>query len=118
MPGESGEWKIPVKYFFLSDGWSVGRVWEVGGLWSAQRPPEIRRLELCLQERGERLCLYCAEEAILMLEVHPPSSDRHNNIGQVTLKRLMSAEQAIERLAAATPLFPPLAAIPVGAAIA
>lgn len=109
-----------MKYFFLSEGWTVGRVWEVGGLWSAHRPPEIRRLELCLEERGERLYLFCAEEAILMVEVHPPvadGDDDRDNIGQVVLKRLMSADRAIDRLAAATPMIPSMPAIPVGAAV-
>lgn len=90
-----------MKYFFLSDGWSVGRVWELGGLWSASREPEISRLGLCLVEGGETLWLYRAEEAVLMLEVRPPAVGTDGAIGQVVLKRLIDADRALEILAAA-----------------
>ncbi|MDA0674251.1 MAG: hypothetical protein O3C67_11170 [Cyanobacteria bacterium] len=89
-----------MKYFFLSDGWVTGRIWEFGGLWdetSWQRKPQIHRLDLCIQDHGERLWLYQVEEAVLMVEVRPQGvSDRP--IGQVVLKRLMTAEQAIQLL--------------------
>ncbi len=94
-----------MKYFFLSDGWTIGRVWELSGLWSEsvwRRKPQIEQVELFIWENGEKLCLYRVEEAVLMLEVKP--SDRiqleaeGKNIGQVVLKRLITADQAIERL--------------------
>ncbi|NET52056.1 MAG: hypothetical protein F6K09_26200 [Merismopedia sp. SIO2A8] len=94
-----------MKYFFLLDGWTIGRVWEFGGLWNEvawQRPPEIERTNLQIIENGEPLWLYRVEEAVLMVEVLPdanhPSQPDPQNIGQVVLKRLISAEQAIERL--------------------
>lgn len=90
-----------MKYFFLSEGWSVGRVWELGGLWSAAREPDICRLELFLEEEGERLWLYRAEEAVLMLEVQPPATEAGGGIGQVVLKRLIDADRALALLAAA-----------------
>ena len=96
-----------MKYFFLSDGWTVGRIWEFGGLWNEsvwRRPPQIGRLDLCIVEKNEKLWLYEVEEAVLMVEVKPeasfvPPSQNASNIGQVVLKRLISAEQAIARLA-------------------
>lgn len=93
----------PVKYFFLSDGWTVGRVWEFGGLWNAnawRRSPQIQRLSICLVEQDEKLWLYQVEDAVLMLEVKPEASDERESrpFSQVVLKRLISAEQAIERL--------------------
>jgi hypothetical protein len=97
--------KRSVKYFFLSDGWAVGRVWELGGLWNQaawRREPEISQLDLCIWENGEKLWLYRVEEAVLMVEVKPTDPaqlDRvSQNIGQVVLKRLISADQAIDRL--------------------
>jgi hypothetical protein len=89
-----------VKYFFLSDGWVTGRVWEFGGLWdemSWQRRPHLRRLDLCIQENEEKLWLYQVEDAVLMVEVRPQDS-RDRPIGQVVLKRLITAEQAIQHL--------------------
>ena len=101
-----------MKYFFLSEGWHVGRVWEFGGLWneaSWRRRPEIRQLNLCISENGERLWLYAAEDAVLMLEVRPgdPSVTTPNNrtIGQVVLKRLMTPDQAIALLASAEAIY-------------
>lgn len=96
-----------VKYFFLSDGWIVGRIWEFGGLWNEhvwRRPPQIGRLDLCIVEKNEKLWLYQVEESVLMVEVKPearfvPQPQNASNIGQVVLKRLISAEQAIARLA-------------------
>lgn len=94
-----------MKYFFLSDGWVVGRVWEFGGLWDEfawRRKPQIARTNLCIMEQGEKLWLYQVEDAVLMLEVRPTSTVADNpatrNIGQVVLKRLITAEQAIELL--------------------
>lgn len=95
-----------MKYFFLSDGWTFARVWEFGGLWNEnvwQRKPEIRNLNIGIVEQGETLWLYRAEEAVLMIEVRPTDSVSGNarSIGQVVLKRLISADRAIERLATA-----------------
>ncbi|GAC1461843.1 MAG: hypothetical protein NVSMB70_08230 [Chamaesiphon sp.] len=96
-----------MKYFFLADGWTVGRVWEFGGLWNEnawRRKPEIVRLNICLWEQGEKLCLYRVEEAVLMVEVKPidnTSAESVKTIGQVVLKRLIDAEQVIERLTTA-----------------
>ncbi|HEY9624472.1 MAG TPA: hypothetical protein V6C78_29215 [Crinalium sp.] len=93
-----------MKYFFLSDGWIVGRIWEFGGIWNElawRRKPDIERLNLCIQERGETLWLYRVEDAVLMVEVKPSlpnSDDPSQTIGQVVLKRLISAEQVIELL--------------------
>lgn len=100
-----------MKYFFLSDGWDVGRVWEFGGLWSEatwRRNPEIQRLSLSVWEHGEKLWLYRVEDAVIMVEVRPGkvvSADNQRGdhksisstpIGKVVLKRLITAEQAIE----------------------
>ncbi len=94
-----------MKYFFLSDGWTIGRVWEFGGLWNEvawRRRPDIHRLNLFLQEKGEKLWLYSVEDAVLMVEVKPDvmgdRSASSSPIGQVVLKRLISAEQVIELL--------------------
>lgn len=102
--------RTEVKYFFLSDGWVVGRVWEFGGQWNVnawRREPEIVRINLCIVEQGEKLWLYRVEDAVLMIEVKPTpdaSANSAKTIGQVVLKRLISAEQAIERLATAQTL--------------
>lgn len=93
-----------MKYFFLSEGWSIGRVWELGGLWNElawRRKPEIERLNLCILEQNEKLWLYRVEEIVLMVEVKPDSSSDSSPIGQVVLKRLITAEQAIDLLCAA-----------------
>ena len=97
-----------MKYFFLSDGWTIGRVWELGGLWNEtawRRKPEISPIDLCVWEQGEKLRLYRVEEAVLMVEVKPTepvqASAATQAIGQVVLKRLITADQAIERLCAA-----------------
>jgi hypothetical protein len=92
-----------VKYFFLSDGWTVGRVWEFGGLWNEgiwRRKPEIQRLEIFILEQGEKLSLYRVEDAVLMVEVMPIAStdESPRNIGQVVLKRLISADEALDLL--------------------
>ena len=102
-----------VKYFFLSDGWSIGRVWEFGGLWNVhawRREPEIQKMNLCIIEQGEKMWLYRVEEAVLMVEVKPgpdTPSDSAKSIGQVVLKRLITAEQALERLATVQAWFNP-----------
>jgi hypothetical protein len=90
-----------VKYFFLSEGWNVGRVWEFGGLWNEgtwRRKPVINRLNLHIAEDNDRLWLYEVEEEVLMLEVKPATENSDNTIGQVVLKRLITAEQVIDRL--------------------
>lgn len=92
-----------VKYFFLSDGWTYGRVWEFGGLWdraSWRRKPEIKRLNCGIVQQEETLWLYEVEDAVLMVEVQPLSNpeDVNSSIGQVVLKRLITAEQVIEML--------------------
>ena len=96
-----------MKYFFLSDGWGTGRIWEFGGLWNEatwQRKPHIQRLNLCIQENGEILWLYQVEEAVLMVEVKPQGGgDRA--IGQVVLKRLITGDQAIQHLSTAEAVF-------------
>lgn len=61
------------------------------------------------------MCLHCTEDAVLMLEVQPPANGQ-GNIGQVVLKRLMSADQALEHLADAMPILPSLP-VPVGVAV-
>jgi len=89
-----------VKYFFLSEGWKTGRVWEFGGLWDEfawQRKPHLQKMAISIVENGEALWLYQVEEAVLMVEVRP-IAQASRAIGQVVLKRLMSAEQVIERL--------------------
>jgi hypothetical protein len=88
-----------VKYFFLSDGWSVGRVWELGGLWNEtawRRKPQIDRLNISIWENGEKLWLYRVEDEILMVEVKPTAIVESSSIGQVVLKRLITADQAID----------------------
>ena len=91
---------MAVKYFFLSEGWTTGRVWEFGGLWKIaawQRPPHLQRCPLKIEEQGEALWLYQVEDAVLMVEVKP-ESEPSQPIGQVVLKRLITAEQVIEHL--------------------
>jgi len=102
-----------VKYFFLSDGWVIGRIWELGGLWNEiawRRKPEIRQLDLCIWENGEKLWLYRVEDAVLMVEVKPTVEVQlertAQSIGQVVLKRLISADQAIDLLCAAEVMHP------------
>jgi hypothetical protein len=94
-----------VKYFFLSAGWTIGRVWEFGGLWDHagtwRRPPKISRLNLGIIEGEQLLWLYEVENNVIMLEVAPANeaiADTVPTIGQVVLKRLISAEQVLEIL--------------------
>jgi hypothetical protein len=92
-----------VKYFFLSEGWTTGRIWEFGGLWDEfawQRKPHLKKMPLCIVENGETLWLFQVEEAVLMVEVRP-ISESAKAIGQVVLKRLITAEQVVEHLCAA-----------------
>ncbi|MEB3164734.1 MAG: hypothetical protein VKK80_16010 [Prochlorothrix sp.] len=112
-----------MKYFFLTQGWTVGRVWEFGGLWNElvwRRSPQIERLNLALVEpcgdRGapselEYLWLYGVEEAVLMVEVKPPivtpaalaaQLPAPTAIGRVILKELITADQVLDRLQTAS----------------
>ncbi len=94
-----------MKYFFLSEGWAIGRVWASDGQWQItawRRQPDIQRLNICIVENNELLWLYRVEAAVLTVEVKPMTSDIANQvIGQVVLKRLISAEEVIERLSTA-----------------
>jgi hypothetical protein len=97
-------WRNVVKYFFLADGWTIGRVWELGGLWNEaawRRKPWIERTALAMNEQQQRLWLYRVEESVLMVEVKPSEAvaNATHVIGQVVLKRLMTADQAIDLLA-------------------
>lgn len=98
-----------MKYFFLSEGWTYNRVWEFGGLWdqfSWGRKPQIQRLNCGILQQGEILWLYEVEDAVLMVEVILQNRDQTDNtIGQVVLKRLISAEQVIEMMASSESLF-------------
>lgn len=90
-----------MKYFFLADGWSYKRIWEFGGIWNEatwRRKPEIKRLNFGILQQGETLWLYQVEDAVLMVEVTPNDTQVNSNIGQVVLKRLISAEEALEIL--------------------
>jgi hypothetical protein len=84
----------------------------MGGLWNEvawRRKPDIRRMNLCIAEKGEKLWLYRVEDEVLMVEVKPEdkSSGDTSAIGQVVLKRLISADQAIDLLCAAEAFFEP-----------
>lgn len=88
-----------MKYFFLAEGWIYGRVWEFGGLWNQaewMRSPEITKLDCAIFQQGETLWLYQVEDAVIMVEVQPKNLETQMTIGQVVLKRLITAEQAIE----------------------
>lgn len=92
-----------MKYFFLAEGWTYDRVWEFGGLWNKAiwgRSPEITKLNCAIWQQSEILWLYQVEDAVIMIEVKPESIEieTKSNIGQVVLKRLISAEQVIEIL--------------------
>jgi hypothetical protein len=94
-----------MKYFFLAEGWKVGRVWASDRLWQVtawRRQPDIGQINICLVEKDELLWLYRVEDAVITVEVKPIAPELANQvIGQVVLKRLMNAEQVIERLAKA-----------------
>ncbi|MGK7934711.1 MAG: hypothetical protein AB4206_02745 [Xenococcaceae cyanobacterium] len=90
-----------MKYFFLADGWSYKRIWEFGGMWDEttwRRKPEIERLNCGISQQGEILWLYQVEDAVLMVEVTPNDAQNNSNIGQVVLKRLISAEEVLDIL--------------------
>lgn len=75
-------------------------MWEFGGLWNEiawQRKPIIKKLDLHIEESSEKLWLYQVEDDVLMVEVLPEDAVA-GPIGQVVLKRLITAEQVIERL--------------------
>ncbi len=98
-----------VKYFFLSEGWTVGRVWASDGQWQVsvwRRQPDIHQLNISLVEQNEVMWLYQVEDTVLMVEVKPTAQVQVGKsgqaIGQVVLKRLISAEQVIERLGTAS----------------
>ena len=96
-----------MKYFFLSEGWTYGRVWEFGGLWGQttwRRPPHIERLNCVIVQKGESLWLYEVEDAVIMLEVKSQTPEP-SNIGQVVLKRLITADQVIKVLTEAEKIF-------------
>ncbi|WP_017712843.1 hypothetical protein [Prochlorothrix hollandica] len=98
-----------MKYFFLTDEWTIGRVWELGGLWNSllwRRSPIIEPMGLALipggsmgsiaeGEASHGLRLYRVEDAVFMLEVNPPAlgSGSQGTIGRVMLKKLITAEQ-------------------------
>uniref|UniRef100_B8HWX3 Uncharacterized protein n=1 Tax=Cyanothece sp. (strain PCC 7425 / ATCC 29141) TaxID=395961 RepID=B8HWX3_CYAP4 len=99
-----------MKYFFLSEGWTIGRVWELGGLWNQpawQRSPQIQKLGIGILERQQKLWLYQVEDAVLMVEVKPARGPAESSspIGQVVLKRLISADQTIAYLNTAETIF-------------
>lgn len=99
-----------MKYFFLADGWTYKRVWEFGGLWdrsSWRRNPQIERLNFGILERQQSLWLYQVEDAVITIEVCPLAETENSNIGQVVLKRLISAEQVIEILTSSELVFNP-----------
>ncbi len=82
----------------------MGRVWEFGGLWnevSWRRKPQIERLNIAIVEQGESLWLYQVEDAVLMVEVKPTTQETGLTIGQVVLKRLITAEKAMLQLSEA-----------------
>lgn len=91
-----------MKYFFLTEGWRIGRVWEFGGLWdegARRRRPYIRGLNIAMVEKRQNLWLHEVEDAVLMVEVLP--TDRIPNpgpFGQVLLRRLITGEQVIKCL--------------------
>ena len=83
-------------------------MWASDGLWNEtawRRRPDIERINLCLVEESERLWLYRVEDPVLTVEVRPiaiaQGAPVAGAIGQVVLKRLISAEQVIERLGSA-----------------
>ncbi|NEO53096.1 MAG: hypothetical protein F6K54_08395 [Okeania sp. SIO3B5] len=94
-----------MKYFFLSEGWAVGRIWTVGGLWSEtawRRAPDIEKMNLCILDKNERMWLHRVEEAVLMVEIYPTAeaqkSASNQNIGNVVLTRLINSEKVLEYL--------------------
>ncbi|MEA5534011.1 hypothetical protein [Crocosphaera sp. XPORK-15E] len=98
-----------MKYFFLAEGWTVGRVWELGHLWdtnSWRRPPYIQRIDIGIPEEEDIFWLYEIEEAVLMVEIKPLDPEIENSaIGQVVLKRLINAEQVLDKLRNSSKIF-------------
>ncbi|MGD1874600.1 MAG: hypothetical protein ACFB02_16295 [Mastigocoleus sp.] len=97
-----------MKYFFLSEGWKIGRVWGIEGLWEIaawRRKPDIKKINVCIAQEDERLWLHQVEDSVVMVEVIPAQTSLEEKsaqtIGNVVLKRLMNAEQVIYRLAKA-----------------
>ena len=97
-----------MKYFFLSEGWTVGRVWASDGLWQVtawRRQPDIQRVNISLVEKNEVFWLYRVEDVILTVEVKPltqlETETSIKGIGKVVIKRLMTSEQVLERLGSA-----------------
>lgn len=97
-----------MKYFFLTQGWRLRRVWEVSGLWNEmawRRKPIIIPIGVYLVDGKEEMILYKVEEVIQAIEVIPEelqksseSSDSNPAIAQVRITRLLSAEQVLERI--------------------
>lgn len=65
-----------------------------------RRSPHVQKLNIGLSENNELLWLFEVEEAVLMVEVKPGAEESltKHTIGQVVLKRLITAEQAIGKL--------------------
>ncbi|AGY59643.1 hypothetical protein [Gloeobacter kilaueensis] len=105
-----------MKYFFLTEGWKIARVWDTSGIWNEQvqrRKPGIERIEMGIVENGEAFWLYRVEEAVVMVEVKPfPSDGSAKGFGQVVLKRLIDAQEVLDRLCTAEALFNSTTAIP------
>ncbi|MEE3715425.1 hypothetical protein V2H45_01550 [Tumidithrix elongata RA019] len=99
-----------MKYFFLSQGWQVTRVWETSGLWNERvwrRKPLVAKMGVYIVDKTENMALYKVEDAVQMVEVmpdefleRPTNTDRSSNlaIGKVRITRLVSAEQVLERI--------------------
>jgi hypothetical protein len=97
-----------VKYFFLSEGWTIGRIWGIGGLWDVatqRRLPDLQKLDVCVSNDTdtEKMWLYRVEDEVLMLEVKPQWTEHPSTgIGQVVLTRLITADQVLDRLGIAS----------------
>ncbi|MEB3343791.1 hypothetical protein [Okeania sp.] len=94
-----------MKYFFLSEGWAIGQIWTVGGLWNEtawRRTPDIKKMSICLWDKNEQMWLHQVEDAVLMIEIYPTievkQSAPNQNIGNVVLTRLINAEKVLEYL--------------------
>ncbi|MGD1700196.1 hypothetical protein [Dapis sp. BLCC M229] len=94
-----------MKYFFLSEGWAIGQIWTVGGLWNEtawRRAPDIKKMSICLWDKNEQMWLHRVEDAVLMVEIYPTAevqkSASNQNIGNVVLTRLINAEKVLEYL--------------------
>jgi len=96
-----------VKYFFLSEGWAIGQIWTVGGLWNEtawRRAPDIKKMSISLwdKDKNEQMWLHQVEDAVLMVEIYPTTeaqkSASNQNIGNVVLTRLIDAEKVLEYL--------------------